>query len=93
MAESSRLPPAIKRGRPLMGSFRHPQVYDPVTVQSVRNSFHEIMDVLNEHYLLRVGDCEQRLKAALVTRLLALAAEGTPEQEWKFKILSNLPLR
>ena len=76
-----------------MGSFRHPQVYDPITVQSVRNSFHEIMDVLNEHYLLRVGDSEQRLKAALVERLLSFATDGTPEQEWKFKILSNLPLR
>ena len=75
-----------------MGSFRHPQVYDPITVQSVRNSFHQIMDVLNEHYLLRVGESEQRLKAALVERLLA-RIDGTPEQEWKFKILSNLPLR
>ena len=76
-----------------MGSFRHSHVYDPVKVKSVRNSFHEIMDVLNEHYLLRVGDSEQRLKAALVKRLIALATEGTPEREWKFKILSNLPLR
>ena len=76
-----------------MGSFRRPQVYDPVTAQSVRNSFHEIMHVLNEHYLLRVGDSEQRLKAALIERLLALATEGTPEREWKFKILSSLPLQ
>ena len=76
-----------------MGSFTHPQVYDPITVQSVRNSFHEIMDVLNEHYLLRVGDSEQKLKAALIKRLLALATDGTPERDWKFKILSNLPLR
>jgi hypothetical protein len=76
-----------------MGSFRHQQVYDPVTVQSVRNSFHEIMDVLNEHYLLRVGDSEERLKASLIERLLAFATDGTPEREWKLKILSNLPLR
>ena len=76
-----------------MGSFRRPQVKDPVTVQSVRNSFHEIMDVLNEHYQLRVGDSEQRLKADLNKRLLALATDGTPEREWKFKILTNLPLR
>ena len=76
-----------------MGSFRHPHVYDLVTVQSVRNSFHEIMAVLNEHYLLRVGDSEERLKAALIDRLLAFATDGTPEREWKLKILSNLPLR
>jgi hypothetical protein len=76
-----------------MGSFRHQHVYDPVTVLSVRNSFHEIMDVLNEHYLLRVGDSKERLKAALIERLLAFATDGTPEREWKLKILSNLPLR
>ena len=76
-----------------MGSFRHPQIYDPVTLQSVRNSFHEIMAVLNEHYLLRVGDSEERLKAALIDRLLAFATDGTPEREWKLKILSNLPIR
>ena len=51
------------------------------------------MDELDEHYLLRVGDSEQRLTAALIERLLALATDGTPEREWKFKILSNLPLR
>jgi protein-arginine kinase len=76
-----------------MGSFRHPKFYDPITVERVRDAFHEIMDDLNEHYLIRVGDSQQRLKAALIERLLALAADGTPEREWKFKILSNLPLR
>ena len=76
-----------------MGSFRHSHVYDPVKVKSVRNSFNEIMDVLNEHYLLRAGDSEERLKAALIDRLLAFATDGTPEREWKLKILSNLPLR
>jgi hypothetical protein len=76
-----------------MGSFRHPKVYDSATVEIIRHKFHEIMDELDEHYLLRVGDSEQRLTAALIERLLALATDGTPEREWKFKILSNLPLR
>jgi hypothetical protein len=76
-----------------MGSFRHPRVYDRKTVESVRDTFHEIMDELNEHYLLRADESEQRVKAALIERLLALANDGTPKPEWKFKILSNLPLR
>jgi uncharacterized protein (UPF0262 family) len=76
-----------------MGSFRHPKVYDPATVKSVRESFHEIMDVLNEHYIRRADDSDERLKAALIERLLALAIDGTPERQWKRKILSNLPLR
>ena len=76
-----------------MGSFRHPKIYDPGTVKSVRESFHEIMDVLNKHYMRRVGDSDERLKAALIERLFALATDGTPERKWKLKILSNLPLR
>jgi hypothetical protein len=76
-----------------MGSFRHPKVYDPDTVKSIRNSFHEIMGVLDEHYIRRIGDSEERLKATLIERLLTLASDGTPESQWKRKILSNLPLR
>jgi hypothetical protein len=76
-----------------MGSVRHPKLYDPVIVESVRDAFHEIMDELNEHYLLRDGDSDERMKAELIKRLLALATDGTPAREWKFKILSNLPLR
>jgi hypothetical protein len=76
-----------------MGSFNHPKVYDRSTIENVRSAFHEIMDDLNEHYLLRDYDSEQRMKAALIERLLALATNGTPEREWKFKIMSNLPLR
>ena len=51
------------------------------------------MDVLNEHYIRRIGDSDEGLKAALIERLLALASDGTPERQWKRKILSNLPLR
>jgi hypothetical protein len=31
-----------------MGSFRHPQIYDPVTLQSVRDTFYDILDEIDE---------------------------------------------
>jgi hypothetical protein len=36
---------------------------------------------------------EDRLKAAIISRLLTLAADGTPQQDWKSKVLSTLLLQ
>ena len=74
-----------------MGSFRHPKVYDRATIESIRETFHDIMEELDEQLAVSVG--EQRLKATVIERLLDLATDGTPQDEWKSQVLSAWSLR
>jgi hypothetical protein len=74
-----------------MGSFRHPKTYDTVTLQSVRETFHAIMDELDELYVFPVTN--RNMKAAIIERLLYFATHDTPQDEWKAAVLSSLPLR
>jgi hypothetical protein len=46
---------------------------------------------MDEQVLLQVNAV--RLKAAIVERLLELASDDTPKDEWKSKVLSSLSLR
>jgi hypothetical protein len=73
-----------------MGS-GHPKIFDPIAIERMRASFHEILDAQQYERPLSVG--EDRLKAAIISRLLTLAADGTPQQDWKSKVLSTLPLQ
>lgn len=75
-----------------MGSFRHPKVYDPVTLKSVRDVFHAILEELDDQVVV-LSISEERLKADIIEQLLALVAHNTPQDEWKEKVLSTLPLR
>jgi hypothetical protein len=74
-----------------MGSFRHPKLYDQVTLQSVRDTFYDILEEMDEQVSTPVNP--HRLKADIVQRLLDLASNGTPQEEWKAKVLSTLSLR
>ena len=74
-----------------MGSFRHPKVYDKETMQSLRETFHDILEEMDDQVSLGVNP--HRLKADIVMRLLDLATDGTPQDEWKSKVLSSLSLR
>lgn len=61
-----------------MGSFRHPKVFDPTTLESIRDTFHDIVRELEEQEVLLVGGSDQRLKATIVEQLLELVTDGTP---------------
>jgi hypothetical protein len=51
------------------------------------------LDALEEQYERPLSVGEDRLKAAIISRLLTLSADGTPQQDWKSKVLSTLPLQ
>jgi hypothetical protein len=74
-----------------MGSFRHPKVYDKATMRSLRETFYEILDETDD--LVSLGVNPHRLKADIVQQLLDLVTAGTPQNEWKSKVLSSLSLR
>ena len=74
-----------------MGSFQHPTIYDPRTMQSIRDTFYDVLEEMDD--LVALGVNPQRLKADVVERLMALATDGTPQDEWKSKVLSSLSLR
>ena len=84
-------PGGAKEAAP-MGS-GHPKIFDPIAIERMRASFHEILDALEEQYERPLSVGEDRLKAAIISRLLTLAADGTPQQDWKSKVLSTLPLQ
>jgi hypothetical protein len=74
-----------------MGSFRHPQVYDSVTRNSIRATFYDIMEALDGQGQSVLT--QKSLKADIIEQLVFLAMDGTPEDEWKLKVLSNLSPR
>jgi hypothetical protein len=84
-------PGGAKEAAP-MGS-GHPKIFDPIAIERMRASFHEILDALEEQYERPLSVGEDRLKAAIISRLLTLAADGTPQRDWKSKVLSTLPLQ
>jgi hypothetical protein len=73
--------------------FTFPKIFDPIAIERMRASFHEILDALEEQYERPLSVGEDRLKAAIISRLLTLAADGTPQRDWKSKVLSTLPLQ
>jgi hypothetical protein len=74
-----------------MASFRHPKVYDPATMRSIRDTFYDVLDDMDE--MVSLGVNPHRLKADIVERLILLATDGTPQDEWKSKVLDSLSLR
>ena len=74
-----------------MGSFKHPKAYDKATMGNLRDAFYEILEETD--HLVSFGVSPQRLKADIVARLLVLATDGTPQNQWKSKVLSNLSRR
>jgi hypothetical protein len=73
-----------------MGSLRHPKLFDPVTIESVRDVFHDVLHDLKEHDALLISAHEQALKAEIIERLLELVNQGTPQHEWKAQVLATM---
>jgi hypothetical protein len=71
-----------------MGSFQHPKVYDPRAIANIREAYYDILEELDTRLVFSIS--EQRLKATIIERLLDLATDGTPKDEWKARILSSL---
>ena len=67
-----------------MGSFRHPKVFDPVTIKSIRDTFHDIMEELDEQVVFRVD--EQRLKADIIERAIGVHQDLTVLARNLFKL-------
>jgi hypothetical protein len=74
-----------------MGSFQHPKVYDEEVMRSIRDTFYDILDETDD--LVSLGVNPHRLKADIIEQLLALVTDGTPQDEWKSRVLSGLSLR
>jgi hypothetical protein len=60
-------------------------------LQRLRETFYDVLDETDD--LVSLGVNPHRLKADIVERLLVLATDGTPQDEWKSKVLSSLSLR
>src|SRR5262245_8410930 len=53
-----------------------------------------LYDILDEtDDLVSLGVNPHRLKADIIEQLLALVTDGTPQDEWKSKVLGSLSLR
>ena len=74
-----------------MGSFQHPKVYDKEVMRSIRDTFYDILDETDD--LVSLGINPHRLKADIIEQLLALVTDGTPQDEWKSRVLGSLSLR
>jgi hypothetical protein len=74
-----------------MGSFQHPKVYDNEVMRSIRDTFYEFLVETDD--LVSLGVNPHRLKADIIEQLLALVTDGTPQDEWKSKVLGSLSLR
>ena len=74
-----------------MGSFQRPKIYDPALMRSIRATFYDVLDEMDE--MVSQGVNPHRLKADIVERLLLLATDGTPQDEWKSKVLSSISLQ
>ena len=75
---------------PLMGLVKHPKLYDPATMVTLKAAFHEVWTTVEADGSrgdpLRDEDC----KAAIIRRLLDLAASGCMERsELVAKLLSH----
>ena len=76
----------------LMGSVKHPKLYDPATMVTLKAAFHEVWTTVeadgSRSDPVRDEDC----KAAIIRRLLDLAASGCMERnELVAKLLSDRP--
>ena len=76
----------------LMGSVNHPKLYDPATIATLKAAFHDVWTTVEADGSrgdpVRDEDC----KAAIIRRLLDLAATGTlARDELVAKLLSDRP--
>ena len=75
-----------------MGSVNHPKLYDPATIATLKAAFHDVWNTVEADGSrgdpVRDEDC----KAAIIRRLLDLAATGTTERDVLVaKLLSDRP--
>jgi hypothetical protein len=75
-----------------MGSVNHPKLYDPATIATIKAAFHDVWSTVEADGSrgdpVRDEDC----KAAIIRRLLDLAATGTlPRDELVATLLNDRP--
>ena len=76
-----------------MGPARHPGFLDVDAMERVRAAFYEIMDALQGQDVFRPAVSDEELRAKIIQKLLELAKDGTPAQNWTSKVISSLPFR
>lgn len=76
-----------------MGSFNHPRLYDVAAMANMKAAFHDVWDAVEPHAPVWDTVSEDELKAAIIRRLVDLAAKGTTSRDvLKMEILRSLPL-
>lgn len=76
-----------------MGSINHPRLYDDATMANMKAAFHDVWDAVEPHAPIWDTVSEEELKAAIIRRLVGLAANGTTSRGvLKMKVLRSLPL-
>jgi hypothetical protein len=76
-----------------VGSVNHPKLYDPAAMASIKAAFYEVWTALEAQHAIYGKDGAAELKAAIIRRLIDLAANGTTHpEEMKAQVLKNLPL-
>ena len=76
-----------------MGSTNHPRLYDGAIMANIKAAFHDVWDAVEAHAPIWDTVSKDELKAAIIRRLLALAAKGTTSRDvLKMKVLCSLPL-
>jgi len=74
-----------------MGSINHPRVYDDAAMANMKAAFHDVWDAVEARSLIWDTVSEDELKAAIIRKLLDLAAKGTTNRDiLKVKILRGL---
>ena len=76
-----------------MGSVNHPKLYDPATMASIKAAFYEVWMALETQRAVD-GTEDAELKAAIIRRLIDLAANGTVHpEEMKAEVLEESAAR
>ena len=76
-----------------MGSINHPRLYDGAAMANMKAAFHDVWDAVEPHAPIWDTVSEDELKAAIICRLVDLAAKGTTSRDvLKMKVLRGLPL-
>ena len=75
-----------------MGSVKHPKFFDPATIATLKAAFHDVWTTVEADGSRGDPVREEDCKAAIILRLLDLAATGTTERdELVAKVLNDRP--
>jgi hypothetical protein len=75
-----------------MDAAKRPQVLSFTKMQGIRAAFDEVWETIHEQDVFRpLASSDSELREQIMQRLLVLAADGTPPQEFTSKVLRSLP--